>query len=123
MGGRMKVLTATQMREIDRLTSEQFGVPSLQLMENAGARVVEFLIEHFPDLVRRKVVILCGKGNNGGDGLVVGRLLRGGGVGPTVFFFSAPEAGEGDAAVDLKRWQDSGGEGRVITRAAPWEGA
>src|SRR2546426_8782762 len=105
MGGRMKVLTATQMREIDRLTSEQFGVPSLQLMENAGARVVEFLIEQFPDLVRRKVVILCGKGNNGGGGLVVARLLRGGGVVPAVFFFSAPETVKGGAAGKFKRWQ------------------
>src|SRR2546426_12515120 len=111
MGGRMKVLTATQMREIDRLTSEQFGVPSLQLMENAGARVVEFLIEQFPDLVRRKVVILCGKGNNGGDGLGVGRLLRREGVVPTVFLFSAAEAVKGDAAVNLKRLQGSGGRG------------
>src|SRR3989442_15850170 len=95
MGGRMKVLTATQMREIDRLTSEQFGVPSLQLMENAGARVVEFLIEHFPDLVRRKVVILCGKGNNGGDGLGGGRVLKRGGVVPPVFFFFPPTAVKG----------------------------
>src|SRR3989442_4048710 len=106
MGGRMKVLTATQMREIDRLTSEQFGVPSLQLMENAGARVVEFLIEHFPDLVRRKVVILCGKGNNGGDGLVGARLLRREGVGPTVFLFVAPVAGERDAVREFIRQQD-----------------
>jgi len=119
----MKVLTAAQMREIDRLTSEQFGVPSLQLMENAGARVVEFLIEQFPDLVRRKVVILCGKGNNGGDGLVLARLLRREGVVSTVFLFAAPEAVKGDAAVNLKRWQDSGGEVRVITSAAEWEAA
>src|SRR2546427_10151494 len=114
MGGRMKILTAAQMREIDRLTSEQFGVPSLQLMENAGARVVEFLIEQFPDLVRRKVVILCGKGNNGGGGLGGARLVRGEGGGPTGFFFSAPEAGEGSGAVNLKRLQGFGGGVDVI---------
>jgi hydroxyethylthiazole kinase-like uncharacterized protein yjeF len=70
----MKVLTAAQMREVDRRTIEM-GVPGIVLMENAGHRVAEFLIETFAPLASHRVVILCGKGNNGGDGMVVARQL------------------------------------------------
>lgn len=70
----MKILTAAQMRDIDRLTIER-GIPGLVLMENAGNRVVDFLRETFAPLDRHRVVILCGKGNNGGDGFVVARQL------------------------------------------------
>jgi ADP-dependent NAD(P)H-hydrate dehydratase / NAD(P)H-hydrate epimerase len=70
----MKVLTAAQMREVDRRTSE-LGIPGLVLMENAGHRVVEFLVETFAPLADHRIAILCGKGNNGGDGMVVARQL------------------------------------------------
>ncbi len=119
----MKVLTAAQMREVDRLTAERFGVPSLQLMENAGGRVVEFLEAQFGDLLKRKIVVLCGKGNNGGDGLVVARLLKRDGAQPKVFLFAAPEALRGDAAVNLKRCQEASGELQVIAAAPEWEQA
>jgi hydroxyethylthiazole kinase-like uncharacterized protein yjeF len=119
----MKVLTAAQMREADRLTSERFGVPSLTLMENAGTGVVEFLATQFPDLARRHIVILCGKGNNGGDGLVVARLLKRQGGNPEVFLFGAPDALKGDAATNLKHWQKLGAELRVVTSAREWEAA
>ena len=66
----MKVLTAGQMREADRLTTERYAIPSLQLMENAGGAVAEYLLTQYPDLAARRVVVLCGKGNNGGDGFV-----------------------------------------------------
>ena len=72
----MKILTASEMQRIDRLTTERYGVPSLTLMENAGRGVVEFLAGALGPLHRARIVILCGKGNNGGDGLVVARLLR-----------------------------------------------
>src|SRR5262249_32789015 len=71
----MKVLTAAQMREVDRLTIQR-GIPGLVLMENAGARVVEFLAERFSPLSSQRIVVICGKGNNGGDGLVVARQLH-----------------------------------------------
>ena len=71
----MKVLTAEQMREVDRRTME-LGIPGLILMENAGHRVVEFLASKFPSLGEERIVILCGKGNNGGDGLVVARQIH-----------------------------------------------
>jgi NAD(P)H-hydrate epimerase len=70
----MKILTAEQMREVDRRTIEM-GIPGLVLMENAGHRVVEFLAETFRPLAEHRVVIVCGKGNNGGDGMVVARQL------------------------------------------------
>ncbi len=70
----MKVLTAAQMREVDRRTIEM-GIPGIVLMENAGHRVVEFLAEAFAPLASQRIAILCGKGNNGGDGMVVARQL------------------------------------------------
>jgi hydroxyethylthiazole kinase-like uncharacterized protein yjeF len=121
----MKVLTADQMRDVDRLTTERYGVPSLQLMENAGTRVVEFLEAEFGNLAGRSVAILCGKGNNGGDGLVVARLLRERGCHPRVYLFAAPESVRGDAAVNLKKWSGERGEGRgeikIVALAADWD--
>ena len=70
----MKVLTAAQMRDVDRLTIER-GIPGVVLMENAGLRVVEFLAARFNPLSSQRIAILCGKGNNGGDALVVARQL------------------------------------------------
>lgn len=71
----MKVLTGTQMAELDRQAIEGLGIPSLVLMENAGRAVVEELCARFPDLAKKNIVIVIGKGNNGGDGLVVARRL------------------------------------------------
>ena len=70
----MKVLSSAQMREVDRRTIE-LGIPGIVLMENAGHRVTEFLAETFAPLSSQRVTILCGKGNNGGDGMVVARQL------------------------------------------------
>src|SRR5260370_8026469 len=72
----MKALTAAEMREVDRLTTERFGVPGLRLMEAAGKHVADAAVRGFaPDLPRR-VAVLCGKGNNGGDGFVAARYLQ-----------------------------------------------
>jgi NAD(P)H-hydrate epimerase len=119
----MKVLTAEQMREIDRRTTAECGVPSLQLMENAGSRVVEFLGDHSSGLAAKRVVVLCGKGSNGGDGLVVARLLRGLGCEAKVLLFAAAEEVQGDAAVNLKRWVESGGQVRHVLSQKDWEAA
>src|SRR6202795_2651486 len=67
----MKIVTAAEMREIDRVTSERFGVPSLMLMENAGTAVAEFVLSRYPSA--KRVGVICGKGDNGGDGFVVAR--------------------------------------------------
>ena len=97
----MRVLDAAQMREADRRTIEEIGIPSIVLMEHAGQRVVEAMASAFDDLGQRRVAVLCGRGNNGGDGFVVARLLRGRGVDPTVFVLGAPDAVRGDARTNL----------------------
>ncbi|MDR3763487.1 MAG: NAD(P)H-hydrate dehydratase [Acidobacteriota bacterium] len=70
----MKAVTAAEMNAIDRLTSEQHGVPSLTLMENAGAAVAAFVLEQWPTASR--ITVVCGRGNNGGDGMVAARRLH-----------------------------------------------
>ena len=104
----MKILTSSEMQRIDRLTTERFGVPSLTLMENAGRSVVEFLAARLAPLAGQRIVILCGKGNNGGDGLVVARLLREQGIKPRVLLFSEPTGLRGDAAENYSRLLASG---------------
>lgn len=71
----MKALTAAEMREVDRKTIEQ-GIPGIVLMENAAHRVAEFLTARFEPISEQRVVVLCGKGNNGGDGMAVARQLQ-----------------------------------------------
>jgi len=85
------------MREIDRATSERFGVPSIALMENAGSAVARFVLSDYPQAER--VGILCGKGNNGGDGFVVARKLVEAGRAVRVLLLCNPEELRGDAAV------------------------
>jgi len=93
----MKVVTAPEMREIDRATTERFGVPSLMLMENAGTAVAEFVARsHSGD---QKILVLCGKGNNGGDGFVVARLLHDRGKSVQLILLADPADLKGDAAV------------------------
>jgi ADP-dependent NAD(P)H-hydrate dehydratase / NAD(P)H-hydrate epimerase len=117
----MKVLTAQQMRDVDRLTTERYGISGQELMENAGVAVVEFLRDKFTGLTRRKIVILCGKGNNGGDGLVVARLLKELGCSPEVIAFFTPSVTAESASVNLQRWQQESGSLRIVTNAAEWE--
>ncbi len=116
----MKVLTAAQMREADRLTTERYGIPGAELMENAGTAIAEVLREKFPDLAAHGVVVLCGKGNNGGDGLVVARVLQGFGAAPQVLLFADPGSVQRDASENLKKWQRGMGELRVVTSEAEW---
>ncbi len=70
----MKIVTADEMREVDRLTSERFGIPALTLMENAGTAVAEFVMTRYPSA--KRIGMICGKGNNGGDGFVAARKLH-----------------------------------------------
>jgi hydroxyethylthiazole kinase-like uncharacterized protein yjeF len=119
----MKILTASEMREVDRLTTERAGVPSLTLMEGAGKSVAGFIRQQFRKLRRRGIVILCGKGNNGGDGFVVARHLLEIGAKPVVYLFAEPGQVQGDAAVNLKRWQDASRELHVIRSSGEWQAA
>ena len=92
----MKIVSAAEMREIDRVTSERFGVPSITLMENAGSAVARFILSDYPQAER--VGILCGKGNNGGDGFVVARKLVEAGRAVRVLLLSDPAELRGDSA-------------------------
>ncbi|HEY6291653.1 MAG TPA: NAD(P)H-hydrate dehydratase [Terriglobia bacterium] len=104
----MKILNASQMQQIDRLTADRYHVPTLTLMENAGRGVLDFLIGRYAPLERHAVAVLCGRGNNGGDGFVVARLLRARGLKPRVLLFAEPADVKGDAAINLNRLQASG---------------
>jgi ADP-dependent NAD(P)H-hydrate dehydratase / NAD(P)H-hydrate epimerase len=93
----MKIVTADEMRAIDRATSERFGVPSLTLMENAGAAVADYVLTHYPEAGR--IVVFCGKGNNGGDGFVAARRLHLERKKVQVILLADPSDLRGDAAV------------------------
>jgi NAD(P)H-hydrate epimerase len=120
----MKVLTAAQMREVDRRTAGM-GIPGIVLMENAGHRVVELLAERFAPLPAQRMVVLCGKGNNGGDGLVVARQLhtRFHPQALDVVLLAAPEELKGDAAANYQMlaacgcpvWREIPAEARLAT--------
>ena len=83
----VKAATAAEMRELDRRTVDEFGIPTLVLMENAGLRAADEAIRMLPSrsAAGKNVVLLCGRGNNGGDGFVVARHLHNQGANPQVF--------------------------------------
>ena len=93
----MKIVSAAEMREIDRATTEKFGVPSLTLMENAGTAVAEHALRFWQPGLR--MVVICGKGNNGGDGFVVARRLADQKKHVEIVLLSDPAELKGDAAV------------------------
>src|SRR5215467_14469260 len=97
----MRVLNSAQMREADRRTIEDIGIPSLVLMENAGRQVVAAIEAVHADLLERQVAVLCGRGNNGGDGFVVARTLLQRGVDVSVFLIGQVSDVRGDARVNL----------------------
>ena len=117
-----RILTAAQMREVDRVTIEERGVPGLLLMENAGARVYELLAQHYQPFDEQRIVVLCGKGNNGGDGLVVARHLavRGEAGGMRVVLFAEPDQLKGDAATNYRALRGVDVEPTVVTDAQGW---
>jgi NAD(P)H-hydrate epimerase len=103
----VKILSATEMQTCDRLTTEQYGLPSLQLMRAAAKAVAAFALERFPRA--RRVTVLCGRGNNGGDGMMAARLLSSAGLEVTTLLLGEPETLAGDAA---DAWCELVGAGR-----------
>src|SRR3954447_740417 len=98
----LKVLTAEQMREVDRLTTEKYGIPSILLMENAAHAVANVITEKLGGSVNGKtILILCGKGNNGGDGAAVARILWENGAKIHVVLFGNLEETKGDAQINF----------------------
>src|SRR5690349_8367566 len=98
----MRVLNAAQMREADRRTVDDIGIPSLVLMENAGRQAVAAMEAVHSDLSERKIAVLCGRGNNGGDGFVVARTLAQRGVDVSVFLLGRVGDVRGDARTNLE---------------------
>jgi ADP-dependent NAD(P)H-hydrate dehydratase / NAD(P)H-hydrate epimerase len=97
----MEILTAAEMRAADAATTAEHGIPSISLMENAGTAVARFVLEELPDAER--IVVLCGKGNNGGDGFVAARILAEAGCDVAVLLLGHAEDVQGDARKALER--------------------
>jgi NAD(P)H-hydrate epimerase len=104
----VNVLTSEEIKEVDRLTIEENKVPSLALMENAAHRIDEVLLQEFDPLDKKYVVILCGGGNNGGDGLALARLLIGKVSRMLVVLAGNPDELKGDAKVNYDRLREGG---------------
>ena len=100
----MLVVTAEQMREMDQLTIEKYGVPSLNLMERAGAAIAQSISERFPRNAKKGVLIVAGKGNNGGDGLVTARWLKKRRIPCEVALLARPDELSADAAHNLRAY-------------------
>jgi len=112
------VLTAEEMRRADRRTIEEVGLPGPVLMENAGAAVARLVQERFPGA--RRIVVLCGRGNNGGDGFVVARRL---GARAEAFLLGSREAVQGDALTHLLACERSEGRVTVVEDEPAWTAA
>jgi hydroxyethylthiazole kinase-like uncharacterized protein yjeF len=111
----MIVVTAAESRRLDELTIQQYGTPGHVLMERAGAGATAVLLEQFPHVRRKRVLICAGKGNNGGDGFVIARLLRRKGVRAEVVLFGKPTDVKGDAARALRALQRARGVVTTVT--------
>ena len=97
----MYIVKAREMQEMDRKTIESFGIPGRVLMENAGRGTFKMIMDFFPDIADKKVCVLCGRGNNGGDGFVVARYLMEKGIKTDVFLLSSRDRLKGDARANM----------------------
>ena len=115
----MKIVTADQMRELDRRTIHEAGVPGKTLMERAGSGVVSAMEETFGALKGKTVTIFCGKGNNGGDGFVVARLLRQKRRAVRVCLLAHARDLKGDAKLMYQRFVKGAGRSSVLSTPSP----
>ena len=97
------LVTASEMQQMDKQTIEIFGIPGIILMENAGRSAIDYFSTIFSDIPGKRVGILCGSGNNGGDGFVMARYLISAGIDTIVYLCSAKEKISGDAKTNLDR--------------------
>ena len=118
----MEILTGRQMRSVDARAMRELGIPSERLMESAGRGVAESLVEEVRDLASREVVLACGKGNNGGDGLVAARHLRRLGVAAAVRLVADGPL-SADAARELARAREAGCPVEEIGDEGAWSRA
>jgi NAD(P)H-hydrate epimerase len=117
----MRVLNTQQMREADRQTIDDVGIPSVVLMENAGRQAVAAMEAAFDDLPSSKVGVLCGRGNNGGDGFVVARTLAQRGIEAVVYLLGSVADVRGDARTNLEILGRVGLTVVEVTNAQEWE--
>jgi NAD(P)H-hydrate epimerase len=117
----MRILNTQQMREADRQTIDEVGIPSVVLMENAGRQAVAAMEAAFEDLASSKVGVLCGRGNNGGDGFVVARTLAQRGIEAIVFLLGTVAEVRGDARANLEILGRVGLTVVEIANAQEWE--
>ncbi|NNL77310.1 MAG: bifunctional ADP-dependent NAD(P)H-hydrate dehydratase/NAD(P)H-hydrate epimerase, partial [Desulfobacterales bacterium] len=97
----MILVTAAEMQEMDRRTIDSFGIPGRVLMENAGRGATRFFLKQFAHLDHKRVGIIAGRGNNGGDGFVIARYLAQAGIHVNVYLLTASNRVKGDAAANL----------------------
>jgi NAD(P)H-hydrate epimerase len=117
----MRVLNTEQMREADRRTIQDVGIPSIVLMENAGRQAVAALEAAFEDLTTSRIAVLCGRGNNGGDGFVIARTLVQRGMDTSVFLLGSVAEVKGDARTNLEALGRIGVTVVEVTSAQEWE--
>jgi len=119
----LKILDSKQMRNIDARATHEFGIPGILLMENAGSAAADAIEQAYDDLERMRIVVLCGKGNNGGDGFVVARHLFNRGHQIAVVLLANHQEVEGDAQVNLRILTRLGVEITHAPDAAAWAAA
>jgi NAD(P)H-hydrate epimerase len=117
----MRVVKAAEMREMDRMTIRDIGIPGVVLMENAARGASRIFFEHFRPPPDSRVLILCGRGNNGGDGYVVARYLFQAGHEVTVAILSPLEKIQGDALINLNIIQKLGIETHELPDNKAWD--
>src|SRR3989442_2451866 len=111
------------MRRIDRRAARKFGVPEIVLMENAGLRVLETLQRIDGDLKSRAILVLCGRGNNGGDAFVLARHLHNQGIPFTAILFGHRRDVRGSAAINFRALERLGEAPREVTGKGEWRAA
>ncbi len=119
----MRIVTAEQMKRLDSRTINEAGIPGCVLMENAGRGTAEHIRTYFPQPAGKRVVILCGRGNNGGDGFVIARYFFNEGRQVSVFLLSSIDRVHGDAKINLDAFRAVGGQVRTVESEQGWQDA
>ncbi|MGD8227943.1 MAG: NAD(P)H-hydrate dehydratase [Desulfobacteraceae bacterium] len=116
----MRLVKAPEIQEMDRLTIQKLGIPGAVLMENAARGATRVFLDHFAPSINSSVVVLCGRGNNGGDGYVMARYLQQAGFRVTVILLSKLNNVSGDALINLKVIKKMGLEILEVPDAKRW---
>jgi NAD(P)H-hydrate epimerase len=117
----LKVVTADQMKNLDRRTIKERGMPGIDLMENAGKGGTEAILRRFPNLLRKRVAVIAGRGNNGGDAFVIARYLINKDHRVNIFLLAEKEAVRGDAKTNMDKLTNGGIEVRELTTREEFE--